>query len=81
MDPLLVSEYLCQTAGQDPQTLEEIKKYKYKWSYSCFWILTETILANKTKTYFKPILYMNMLSAFYLQIRKNKLNPTEFADF
>ncbi len=81
MDPVLVGEYLCQTAGQDTKTLEQLKKYKYKWSYNYFWILAETILENKTKTYFKPILYMNMLSAMYLQVRKNKVNHAEFTDF
>lgn len=39
-DPELVGQYLCQTAGQDAATLEEIRKYKYKWSYNYFWILS-----------------------------------------
>ena len=75
-DPELVGQYLYQEAGQDRATYEEIKKYKYKWSYNYFWILVDTILQNKTKTYFKPVLYMNILSSMYLQIRKNKINST-----
>ncbi len=58
-----------------------MKKYKYKWSYNYFWIVVDAILQNKAKTYFKPVLYMNILSSMYLQIRRNKLNSAEFEEF
>jgi hypothetical protein len=41
-------------------------------------MLTDLILKNKHDSYFKPIIYMNILSALYPRIYANKQNPEKF---
>jgi hypothetical protein len=41
-------------------------------------MMAELFLKNKHDSYFKPIVYMNILSALYPRIYSNKQNPERF---
>jgi hypothetical protein len=41
-------------------------------------MLTDLFLKNKHDSYFKPIIYMNILSALYPRIYANKQSPDRF---
>jgi hypothetical protein len=59
---------------------EEIESWNYKWNYKEFWMLTDVFFRNKHESYFKPIIYINLLSVLFSRVYEHKRNPTVFKE-
>lgn len=79
-DPITIFR---QTEEKEPNlrdSRQQIESWGREWSYKEFWILIDLILKNKHDSYFKPVLYMNILSALYPRIYANKQNPEKYKE-
>ena len=77
-DPVAVFR---QTEEKEPNvrgSRERVESWGREWNYKEFWILTDLFMKNKHDSYFKSIVYMNILSALYPRIYTHKQNPSTF---
>ena len=77
-DPISIYKQVEQKDPAVRQSREEVQNFGREWSYKEFWIYLDLVLKNKHQSYFKPVLYMNILSSLFSKILENKKNPTSF---
>ena len=77
-DPLLVIRQVEYKDRSVQRARAEMESWGNVWSYSEFWSLAQLIFANKHESYFKPIVYMNILYVLYPRIYEHKRNDSLF---
>jgi hypothetical protein len=77
-DPLMVFRQTEEKEAGVRESRERVESWGREWNYKEFWLLTDLFMKNRHDSYFKPIVYMNILSALYPRIYTNKQSPDRF---
>lgn len=77
-DPIMVYRQIEEKEPNVRESREEIESWGREWNYKEYWILVHLILSNKHESYFKPIIYMNILASLYPRLYLHKLDPQKY---